>query len=144
MDNQKPINDLCIAACTRSAWFEQARELIQRSEQTTADALDWIENQIRSGCILLYRVERAGEFIGIFTGCIERDLGKPSNFLVIHAVSVEPQDEPFICTLFPLIHGLAEKSGLASWTVRSQRPGMDKRLEQHGFEKLETIYKRKV
>ena len=138
MDHQKPIS------CVRSTWFEAARELIERSEQASANALDWIENQIRSNCILLYRVERAGELIGIFTGCIERELGKPNNFLVIHAVSVEQQDEPFICTLFPLIHGLAEKSGLASWSVRSQRPGMDKRLEQHGFEKLETIYKRTI
>ena len=131
--------------CGRSAWFEEARELIALSEADAGpDVLNWIENQIRSGHLLLYRVEREGEFIGIFTGCIERDMGIPSNFLVIHAVSVEPLASPFICTLYPLIHDLAEKSGLASWTVRSQRPGMDKRLEQHGFMKVETIYKRTV
>ncbi len=131
--------------------FPGVRNLIARSERnnTTArvglvDRLDWIENQIRSGGILLYRVEREGELIGIVTGQVECEYGKPCNFLVLHAVSVVQQEIPFICTLYPLLHGLAEKSRIESWSVRSMRQGMDRRLEQHGFVKVETYYKRIV
>ncbi|MBN2783792.1 MAG: hypothetical protein JXR25_03110 [Pontiellaceae bacterium] len=138
-----------IVKCERSGMFPGVRDLIARSEKNNRNGkiplherLCWIENQIRSGALILYRVEREGELIGIVTGQVEREYGVPCNFLVLHAVSVEQQGSPFICTLIPLIHGLAQKSGIESWSVRSLRPGMDRRLEQHGFVKLETYYKR--
>ena len=130
--------------CQKSKLFKGARELIQRSEKTTPELLDWIEGQIDSGCILLFKVFEGDEFIGIFTGCVEREQGKPCNLLIIHAVSIQPQETPFICTLYPVIHELVKTSGLKSLTVRSQRAGMDRRLEQHGFERVETIYRRSV
>ena len=139
-----------IITCERSQLFPGTRELIARSEKLGADnfplqdRLDWIEGQIDSGQLLLYRVKQDGECIGIITGVVEREFGHPSNFLIIHAVSMEQQPEPFICTLFPVIHNLISSSGLKSWTVRSMRLGMDKRLEQHGFVKTETVYKRPV
>lgn len=130
--------------CRRSTWRESFRGLIQRSEQTSEEGLTWIENQIRSGGMLVFEVYENGGFIGIFTACVERELGEPSNLLIIHAVSVEEQPTPFIHTLFPVIHSLVKKSGLKSWTVRSLRRGMDKRLEQNGFTLKEKIYRRVV
>lgn len=131
--------------CSRAGVFRPVfRELIQRSEQTTEDGLTWIENQIRCGAIMVFEVFENGGFVGIFTACVERELGEPSNLLIVHAVSVEPQPTPFISTLFPVINSLVEKSGLKSWTVRSQRPGMDARLKQHGFKFQESIYRRAV
>ena len=131
-------------SCRKVALFGGAMELIQRSEKTNLDTLDWVHNQIKSGHILLFEVIEDGERIGIFTGCVERELGRPNNLLILHAVSIEERETPFICTLFPLIHNLVKSSGLESWTVHSQRPGMDRLLKQHGFQRLETIYKRKI
>lgn len=128
----------------RSEWFEDARELINRSEKTDHDGMTWIENQIRSGAMLIYKVEENGKMIGIFTGCVEREYGIPSNFLVINAVSVFQQKRPFILTLKPVIESIVKRSGLKSWTVRSLRSGMDRRLEKAGFQKTETIYKSEV
>jgi hypothetical protein len=128
----------------RSGWFEGAGELINRSEKTDHDGMTWIENQVRSGAILIYRVEENGKMVGIFTGCVEREYGIPNNFLVIHAVSVSQQKRPFILTLRPIIESIVKRSGLKSWTVRSLRPGMDRRLERAGFRKTETIYKSEV
>ena len=130
----------------KSDWFEEARELIQRSERGTPDHLDWIENQIRSGGILLYRVKgnEPGQLLGIFTARPETLYNGERELMVIHAVEVEPTETPYICTLFPVIHDLAAKSGFVSWRVHADRPGMAKRLLQHGFEYQETVFVRKV
>ena len=106
--------------------------------------MTWIENQVRCGAMLIYKVEENGNMIGIFTGCVERDYGIPANFLVIHAVSVSQQKRPFILTLRPVIENIVKRSGLKSWSVRSLRSGMDRRLEKAGFRKIETIYKSEV
>lgn len=140
----------------KSPWFDDARELLQRSERGSPDQLDWIENQIRSGEVLLYVVEQpvkgmqpgqpSSDFrqLGIFTARPEVLHNGDREMFIIHAVSTEPTEIPFICMLYPVITDLCKKSEIGSWRVNSKRPGMAKRLLQHGFEYQESIFTRKV
>lgn len=130
--------------CERAELFPGCRELIQRSEKTTADALTWIENQIASKELLLYRVFENSNPIGIFTGVVERERGEPSNFHVVNAVKSGGRSKTFLTDIAPVIEDLVKRSGLKSWSVRSQRPGMGRKLEKYGFEKIETVYKRAI
>lgn len=131
-------------AYARSAWFDGAGELINRSEQGSHDELTWIENQIRTGHLLLYRVEQGGELIGIFTAFVDTSYNGVKDLVIVHAVSVTQQEDPYIVTLDPIICDLAKKSGFDRWRVHSQRPGMSRLLERHGFEVSETVYFKEV
>lgn len=127
-----------------SPWFAEAGELIDRSEQGSHDELTWIENQIRTGHLLLYRVEQGGELIGIFTAFVDTAYNGNQDLVVVHAVSVSQQPTPYIVTLDPLISSLAKRSGFSRWRVHSQRPGISRRLEQHGFKVSEIVYFKEV
>lgn len=131
-------------AYRKSEWFDGARELIQRSECGTVDDLDYIENQIRSGALLLYRVEINGELIGIFTAHSETIYNGHRELVVVHAVSVEQQPFAFIPALDPVITALAAQSGFDSWRVHAQRPGMMRVLASHGFTMTEAIFTKQI
>ncbi len=138
MDHQGQIS------AKRSGLFPGCLELVNRSERTGAAGLDWLEDQFLRGGILIYSVYDAGRFVGIFTGYVEREYNRPTNFLVIHAVAAEKLGFPFIEALGPVITRLVKRSGLPSWSVRSDRPGMGRLLERNGFLKVETHYKKAV
>lgn len=128
----------------KAQWFDGAAELIDRSECGTCDDIEWIQNQIRSGRMLLYKVECADRMIGIFTAFVDTAYNGRKDLVVVHAVSVEQLPFSFIAALDPVISALAKDSGFDRWRVHSQRVGMSKVLAKHGFKIEEIVFSKEV
>lgn len=123
-------------------WFDGARGMIARAEPGGEAVLDWIEQQVHENCITLFEVRDEWQRIGIFTARWAIQYNGERHFLIIHGVSlVEGDDEfSFLLKAENLVKKIARDCNCSKVEIHSQRRGMDRRLERHGYKFQESIF----
>ncbi|MEI7850648.1 MAG: hypothetical protein WCH86_02335 [Kiritimatiellales bacterium] len=122
-------------------WFEGAREMIARAEPGGDSVLDWIERQIKANAITLFEVRDEWELIGILTARWVRNYNGERHLAFLHSVSFRSEDGfSLILMLEDAVKKIARDCGCSRIEIHSQRRGLSRIVERHGYEFQESIF----
>lgn len=125
-----------------SAFFEGAEKLFEKVG-VVGDELTWLQNQLASNRLTLFRVLEDGEFVGIFTSRWAKMFNGDRHLLIIHGVAVDERRN-FLRLVQHPVKEIAKDLGCSAIQIHIKRPGLAHQLKVDGYEFQESIFVRKV
>lgn len=122
-------------------WFEGARGMIARAEPGGPEVLDHIEREVKANRLTLFEVWDTWEMIGIFSARWAVQYNGERHLLIIHGVALKEEEGfSFMLSIKDLVRKIARDCACSRVEIHTRRRGMDRRLENHGYEFQETIF----
>jgi len=125
-----------------SDWFDQAEDLISKTlpPGDNRDQLVWIQNEISSRRLTLFRVLKNDELIGVFTARWSTMFNGEKHLLIIHCSAVE-EGKNFLRTIHLPIQQIGKDLGCVAIKAHAQNKVIARAVQQvDGYELLESIY----
>lgn len=132
-----------IVTASKKAWDEeQHHALLQKVNP--AVGVDTLAGLVQRGLISLFEVHADGVLLGIFISRTDRLFNGDSELVIMHAAAVQRPPFPMTSILNPVFDQVAKDHGLRAVRVHSDKKGLDKLLEAHGYEFQEAVYRKVI
>ena len=130
-----------IVTASRKAYDEEKhRALLEKINP--AVGVDTLAGLVQRGLIFLFEVHADGALLGVFLARIDTLLNGEKEFVIVHASAVIKPPIPMTTVLNPVFDKVARDHGLGAVRVHSDKKGLDRILEENGYQFQESVYRK--
>ena len=121
---------------------EKHRALLEKINPVVG--VDCLSGQVQRGLITLFEVHADDLILGIFLARVDTLLNGDKELVIIHASAVVKPPVPMTSVLNPLFDQVARDREIKSIRIHSDKKGLDKIMENSGYEFQEAVYRKVI